>query len=162
MFSAAAARKILKRTVVIFAIGLGINWVACTCGTWHALADSGMSIGERLGHSLWCFNHIRILGVMQRLGLCYGATAIIVLLMKHRNLPYLIAGLLSAYFLILLFGNGFSYNESNILSVVDRAVLGINHMYNDHGIDLEGILSRSEERRVGKEWTFWCKSRLSA
>lgn len=124
-FSGEAARKILKRTAIIFAIGLGIAWFALLCRT-----------GE-----VWTFDRIRILGVMQRLAICYGATALIALSMNHKHIPYLITGLLTGYFLLLLFGKGFEYNENNILSVIDRAVLGINHMYNDHGIDPEGILS---------------------
>ena len=78
---------------------------------------------------------------MQRLALCYGATAIIALIMKHKYIPYLIAILLIGYFIILINGNGFEYNSSNILSIVDRTVLGEAHMYKDNGIDPEGLLS---------------------
>ena len=85
--------------------------------------------------------YIRILGVMQRLALCYGATAIVALTMKHKHIPYLIATLLIGYFILLVTGNGFEYNSTNILSVVDRAVLGEAHMYKDNGIDPEGLLS---------------------
>lgn len=124
-FSHSAALKILKRTVVIFAIGLGIAWFSLLCRT-----------GD-----FFPFAHIRILGVMQRLALCYGATAIIALVMKHKYIPYLIAFLLVGYFIILVTGNGFAYNDTNILSIVDRAVLGEAHMYKDNGIDPEGVLS---------------------
>lgn len=124
-FSRSTALKILKRTVVIFAIGLGISWFSLLCRT-----------GE-----VFPFDHIRILGVMQRLALCYGATAIIALVMKHKYIPYLIAFLLIGYFIILITGNGFEYNSTNILSIVDRAVLGEAHMYKDNGIDPEGVLS---------------------
>lgn len=140
-FSAAAGRKIIKRSIVIFAIGYGIYWFSTALGTWNQLGGQEIGLFERLWQSVWCFSNVRILGVMQRLGICYGAAAIVALVMKHRNIPWLIAILLVGYYFILLFGNGFSYNESNILSVVDRAVLGINHMYNDNGIDPEGILS---------------------
>lgn len=122
-FSASAAWKIIKRTMVIFAIGLGIAWFSMVCrGTWS-------------------LDHIRILGVMQRLALCYGATALIALTMKHKHIPYLIVTMLVGYFLILLFGRGFEYNETNILSIVDRAILGANHIYKDNGIEPEGLLS---------------------
>lgn len=124
-FSRSAALKILKRTVVIFAIGLGISWFSLLCRTGDVFP----------------FDHIRILGVMQRLALCYGATAIIALIMKHKYIPYLIAFLLIGYFIVLITGNGFEYNTTNILSIVDRAVLGEAHMYKDNGIDPEGVLS---------------------
>lgn len=140
-FSRAAAWKIIKRTLVIFAIGLGIAWFSLFCRTWNALGAEEISFWSRLWQSVWVFDHIRILGVMQRLALCYGATALIALTIKHKNIPYLILALLIGYTLILLFGNGYEYNQTNILSIVDRAVLGENHMYKDNGIDPEGLLS---------------------
>ena len=78
---------------------------------------------------------------MPRLALCYGATAIIALTVKHRYIPTLIAVLLVGYFIVLITGNGFAYNETNILSIVDRAILGEAHMYKDNGIDPEGLVS---------------------
>ena len=140
-FSHSAALKILKRTIVIFAIGLGIAWFSMFCRTWNSLSGEEISFLSRLGQSVWTFDHIRILGVMQRLALCYGATAIIALTMKHKYIPYLIVTLLAGYFILLITGNGFEYNDTNILSVVDRAVLGEAHMYKDNGIDPEGLLS---------------------
>lgn len=140
-FSRTAAMKILRRSIVIFAIGLGITWFSMLCQTWNSLSDQSLPFFARLGRSMWTFDHIRILGVMQRLGICYGATALIALTMKHKHIPYLIASLLVGYFLLLVNGNGFEYNSSNLLSVVDRAVLGVVHMYKDNGIDPEGILS---------------------
>ena len=140
-WSKATARKIIKRTLVIFAIGLAIAWFSMFCRTWNSLSGEEISFWSRLGQSVWTFDHIRILGVMQRLALSYGAAALIAILMKHKYIPYLIAVLLLGYMCLLLFGNGFEYNDTNILSIVDRAVLGINHMYKDNGIDPEGLLS---------------------
>ena len=139
-FSHAAAMKILKRTIIIFLIGLAIGWLSRFCYYW-AGSHEGLSFGEQLWASVWTFDRIRILGVMQRLALCYGATAIIALTMKHRHIPYLIATLLVGYFILLMCGNGFAYNETNILSIVDRAILTPAHMYKDNGIDPEGLLS---------------------
>jgi predicted acyltransferase len=140
-WSNATAWKIIKRTLVIFAIGLGIAWFSMFCRTWNSLSGEEISVWSRLGQSVWTFDRIRILGVMQRLALSYGATALVAILLKHKYIPYMIAGLLLAYLLILLIGNGFEYNESNILSMVDRAILGVNHMYKDKGIEPEGLLS---------------------
>ena len=140
-FSRSAALKILKRTTVIFAIGLALAWFSMFCRTWCSLSAEEIPFFSRLGQSVWTFDHIRILGVMQRLALCYGATAIIALTLKHKYIPYLIVTLLAGYFILLVTGNGFEYNSTNILSVVDRAVLGEAHMYNDNGIDPEGLLS---------------------
>ena len=139
-FSHAAALKILKRTVLIFLIGMAIDWFSRFCYYW-ASPTEGIGFGAQLWESVWSFDRTRILGVMQRLALCYGATAIIALTMKHRNIPYLIATLLIGYFILLMCGNGFAYNETNILSVADRAILTPAHMYKDNGIDPEGLLS---------------------
>ena len=139
-FSHAAAMKILRRTIVIFLIGLAIGWFSRFCSYW-AGSHEGLSFGENLWASVWTFDRMRILGVMQRLALCYGATSIIALTMKHKHIPYLIATLLIGYFVLLMCGNGFAYNETNILSIVDRAVLTPAHMYKDNGIDPEGLLS---------------------
>lgn len=38
-------------------------------------------------------------------------------------------------------GNGFVYGSQNIIAIVDQSILGTSHLYNDHGIDPEGILS---------------------
>lgn len=124
-FSLPVLLKILKRTLVIFAIGVGICWFALICQT----------------HTPFPFEKIRILGVMQRLALAYGATAIIALIMKHKYIPYLIAVLLAGYFIILITGNGFAYDTTNVLSIVDRAVLSDAHLLWDNGIDPEGVLS---------------------
>jgi len=133
--------KIVKRTCVIFFIGLAIAWLSLFFGTWNRLGSEDVSFWSRLGQSVWTFDHIRILGVLQRLALSYGIGAIIALTLKHKYIPYLIVTLLVGYFFILLFGNGYEYNETSILSIVDRAVLGVQHMYKDNGIDPEGLLS---------------------
>ena len=140
-WSNATAWKIVKRTLVIFAIGLGIAWFSKFCRTWNSLSGEEISFWSRLGQSSWTFDSIRILGVMQRLALCYCATALIAILVKHKHIPWIILGLLASYTCLLLIGNGFEYNETNILSIVDRVVLGVNHMYKDNGIEPEGLLS---------------------
>ena len=139
-FSQAAALKILKRTIVIFLIGMAIGWFSRFCRYWVS-APEDLSFFENLWASVWTFDRMRILGVMQRLALCYGATSIIALTIKHNHIPYLIVSLLVGYFVILMCGNGYEYNETNILSVVDRAILAPVHMYKDNGIDPEGLLS---------------------
>lgn len=140
-YSSTAVWKIVKRTLVIFAIGLGLAWFSLICRTWHSLAETELSFAPRLWNAISNFEQIRILGVMQRLALSYGVTAIIALTLRHNKIPYLIVTLLVGYFALLLFGRGFEYNETNILSIVDQAILGINHMYKDNNIDPEGLLS---------------------
>ena len=141
--SGAVAWKIIRRTIVIFAIGLAIAWFGLTMRTYHQLGGESLSFFERLGRSMWNFDHIRILGVMPRLAICYGVAAFIALIVKHKYIPHIVSVTLIAYFVILITGKEFELSEDNIISVVDRAILGSNHMYHDNGLalDPEGLLS---------------------
>lgn len=138
-----AAYKIVKRTILIILIGYGIGWLSLSFRTYHGLADQGLSEFERLLKAITNFGHIRIPGVMQRLGICYGAAAAIALSVKHNKIPYIIGGTLIGYFLLLSFGNGFEISEENIIARIDKALFGINHLYTIQGVHLdpEGLLS---------------------
>ena len=133
--------KIIRRTFLIFIIGTGIY---ATSTFLEALR--GASLQPELTKNPWqtafaSLAHLRILGVLQRLALCYGIGSLLVTTIRHRYIPYLIAALLIGYYVILLAGNGFVYGPENFLSHADRLVLGTSHMYNDRGIDPEGVLS---------------------
>lgn len=133
--------KILKRTFLIFIIGTALYAVG---GFMYSL--NGAFHQENLTESPWqvalaSLGNIRILGVLQRLALCYGIGSILVCVINNKFLPYFIGLILVGYYLLLATCNGFVYGPENILSVVDLNVLGINHIYNDHGIDPEGVLS---------------------
>lgn len=132
--------KILRRTIVIFAIGIGIAWLSRFLSRLN-LPD------YTVWEAIMNFDKIRILGVMPRLALCYGIGSLIALTVRRRALPWVIGGMLVLYGIILLVGNGFEYASSNVIACVDRAVLGESHMYTEHvdGIELkfdpEGLLS---------------------
>ena len=136
-------RKIIRRTVVIFLIGLGIGWFSRFCNTFYALGSDDISFWERLGRSCWTFDRMRILGVLPRLALCYGAAALIAVTVRHNRIPWVIGILLCGYAVILWVGHGFEISEANIVGVVDRAILGPAHMYRegDLAFDPEGLLS---------------------
>lgn len=142
-FDKATLFKIIKRTVVIFLIGLGLGWLSLSIRIYNGLSGEDLAFFDRLIKSVSNFENIRILGVMQRLALTYGITALIAILVKHKYIPYIILITLIGYFLLLLFGNGFELSEQNIISVFDRTILGVNHMYTDSGVKLdpEGLLS---------------------
>ncbi|MDU1889840.1 MAG: heparan-alpha-glucosaminide N-acetyltransferase domain-containing protein [Dysgonomonas sp.] len=142
-FTTPTLLKIIKRTVVIFVIGLGLSWLAISLREYQILEKENIGFLERFFRTITSFENIRIMGVMQRLALTYGAASLIAILVKHKYIPYIIAVTLVAYFLALLFGNGFEQSEQNIISIVDQAILGVNHMYKDAGIaiDPEGLLS---------------------
>jgi predicted acyltransferase len=135
--------KILKRAVIIFLIGLGITWLSLSFGTYHKLANESLGSFERFVKAITNFENIRIPGVLQRLALSYGITSLLAIIVKHKHfLPIIISGLFG-YFILLLFGKGFEFSEDSIISVIDRTLLGVNHLYIDHGVKLdpEGLLS---------------------
>lgn len=119
-FSLPLIKKVIKRTILLFLVGLFINWCA-----------KGMC----------SFQELRIPGVLQRLALCYFFTVIICTNIHEKYIPALITVLLLIYQIILVTGNGFVYGPQNIIAVIDQYILGASHLYNDHGIDPEGILS---------------------
>lgn len=133
--------KIIRRTVVIFLVGVFTSWFSRFCSYWqHPTEDVGFL--TQLWEATWNFEHMRILGVLQRLALCYGAVSVLAITLKHKHLPYVIAGLLAVYAVILVTGDGYVYDGSvNILGRVDAAILTPEHMYKDNGIDPEGLLS---------------------
>jgi len=100
-----------------------------------------MGLLERLGRSITNFEQLRILGVMQRLAITYGVVSLIAILVKHKYIPYIIILTLLGYFFILLFGNGFEPGGDNILAIIDQKILGLSHMFEEFGLDPEGILS---------------------
>lgn len=131
--------KIIRRTVVIFAIGLAIAWFSKLC--------YGLAGGKTFLEAANSFDTIRILGVMPRLALCYGFASLIVLLLRCKHILWVVATLLIGYGVLLLCGNGLAFSEDNIISIIDRAVLGVDHMYKDTvdgvklALDPEGLLS---------------------
>ena len=139
-FSASAAWKILRRTIVIFAIGLGIAW-------FSRFMRGAMSPDVTMWEAVMNFDEIRILGVMPRLAICYGAGSLLALAVGRRRLPWLIGAMLVAYAIILLTGDGFAFASHNVIARVDHAVIGEAHMYTETigGVSLkfdpEGLLS---------------------
>mgnify|MGYP000789804639 CR=1 FL=1 len=137
--SRSAVSKILRRTVVIFMIGLGLAWTG--------LLVDGMASGRALADAALSFGEIRILGVLPRLALAYGIGALLALCCGTRHLTAVTVGILIAYALILILGNGYEFSERNIIATVDRMVLGEAHMYTERigdvtmRFDPEGLLS---------------------
>lgn len=133
-------RKIIKRTIGIYLVGLFIGFFAHFCNYWGN-ADPNASFLQQLGQALWVFPTLRFSGVLARLAVCYGLTALIAISVRHKHIPYIIVVLLVGYFILLMAGNGYCYGPDNILSIVDRAVIGLPHMWNDNNVDPEGLLS---------------------
>ena len=129
--------KIVRRTVVIFAIGLGLAWFGYFCRS--------LAAGKPFLTAINNLETMRILGVMPRLALCYCAASFLACLVSKKSfvksLSWVAAILLVAYSLILLLGNGYAISEDNIIYRIDNAVLGSNHMY--HGLAVWKVLENS-------------------
>ncbi|MDE7408255.1 MAG: heparan-alpha-glucosaminide N-acetyltransferase domain-containing protein [Muribaculaceae bacterium] len=126
--------KIIRRAILIFAIGLAI--------AWFGMFFRGLMNGQAFVEAFMPFGNIRILGVLQRLALCYGIGALIAVTINHKRLPWIIASMLIIYAIMIVIGNGYDNEnyDSNIITIVDRAVLTSNHMYRPN-FDPEGFLS---------------------
>ena len=117
-------RRIVKRTVLLFVIGLFINWFD------HAIEDD-----------LLCFGHLRIWAVMQRIALCYGIVSLFALFCNHKYTLHTIVGLLVIYTAIIVLGNGYEYDaDVNILAQADLKLFGYDHIYHKSPVDPEGLM----------------------
>ena len=132
--------KVFKRTVLIFLIGLFLNW-------WPFIRWSG----EELAFKHWVDpgnpeNGIRILGVLQRIALAYCFAALIIYFFKIRG-AFLVSVILLLVYWWLCLALGFTGDpfsmEGWFGNAIDKAVLGIAHMYKGEGVPFEpeGIAS---------------------
>ncbi len=127
-------RKVLKRTFLIFLIGLLLNWMPfikwqhdnLVFKPWSYINDDGEAAG------------VRILGVLQRIALAYFFGAVIIYYFKARGALVTAFILLLLYWLLCLAANPadpFSFTGW-FGTGIDRAILGEAHMY--HGESLNG------------------------
>lgn len=126
-------RKIIRRTIVIFAIGLALAWFGYFCRS--------IAAGKPFLTAVNNLETMRILGVMPRLALCYCAASFIACTVSFKRIPWVAAGLIVVYAIMLVLGQGYEICEENILYRIDNAVLGSNHMY--HGLAVWKVLENS-------------------
>jgi predicted acyltransferase len=116
--------KILRRTALIFIIGLFLN----SFPQWQA-----------------DYSKLRIMGVLQRIALAYMFASFIVLASPRKWLPYIVLSIILFYWGLLYFVGGpdpYSLN-GNLTIKVDTFILGKSHLYQGFGLafDPEGLLS---------------------
>jgi predicted acyltransferase len=126
----AFASKVLRRAALIFLLGFLMYWYPFfrqVDGAW----------------TLTPFSDTRVMGVLQRIALCYALGAFAVRYLSPRNLVILSGALLAGYWAILLAvdpSDPFS-KLGNAGTRLDLFVLGQNHLYRrDGGFDPEGLL----------------------
>jgi predicted acyltransferase len=126
-------KKVLKRTFLIFGIGLFLNWSPFV--KWS---------GEELVFKPW--DTIRIMGVLQRIALCYFFASIVVYYFKQKGAFVFSMVLLLFYWLLCLLAGDASdpFSLKGWFGTAwDKNILGAAHMYKGEGIafDPEGLLS---------------------
>jgi predicted acyltransferase len=134
---AAFWRRVLLRTVLIFAIGLLLNW-----SPFVRWAADGTLVPRSL-------DTLRLMGVLQRIALAFGAAAGIAWLLRdrlQRGLPLAAAALLLLYWALCegLGRPGDVYSLEGFFGTpLDRALLGPAHLYKGEGVpfDPEGLAS---------------------
>jgi predicted acyltransferase len=118
-----AVKKILTRAALIFLVGVALNIFPFKTP----------------------LSNLRILGVLQRIGIAYGIAALLYLCFSHTKLLFISGIILIGYWLLMLgFGRGDPYAvETNLVLIIDLKILGENHLWKGLGIpfDPEGLLS---------------------
>jgi predicted acyltransferase len=134
-------RKVIKRTVLIFAIGLFLNW--WPFARWEG--DHLQALGWTWMNANGEPGGVRILGVLQRIALCYLFAAVIAFYTKPR-----VTFLISALLLLLYWACCIAGNPADPYSLagwfgtgIDKAVLHPVHLYRGEGVafDPEGLVS---------------------
>ncbi|MEO8567691.1 MAG: heparan-alpha-glucosaminide N-acetyltransferase domain-containing protein [Ginsengibacter sp.] len=127
-------KKIIKRTLLIFLIGLLLNWLPFVKWDDEHLAFKPWSYinaeGEPAG--------IRILGVLQRIALAYFFASVIIYFFKIRGAFFAACVILLGYWFLCVAGNPADpFSLTGWFGTnVDKAILGEAHMY--HGEHLNG------------------------
>lgn len=134
-------RKIIKRGILLYVIGIGISWIMMFSHGLFNAENATLPLLSRIVVSANVFEHIRLVGVFPRLAFCYMLASFVAISMKHKYIPYFIGALFVGYYLILCYGNGFAHDASNICNVIDEAVFGRQHLYQWDIPDPEGLLS---------------------
>ena len=135
-------RKVLKRFVLIFLIGLFLNWSPLVIWQNDHLVFKGWTYADDNG----ILHGIRVMGVLQRIALCYLFASIIAYYAGLKRSLYIGTLLLLAYWaLCFSFGNAIDpYSLKGYFGThVDIALFGELHVYHGEGVafDPEGLAS---------------------
>ena len=156
---AAFWKKVLKRTVLIFLIGLFFNWWPFVTEVNRVIEGTNDFQKETIfkgftwidytknkaGEIIEVVKGVRVLGVLQRIALCYFFASIIIYYLKVRKA--FLAGLilLLIYWMLCYIGNPMDpYSLKGWFGTdIDKFILTETHMYKGEGIpfDPEGLMS---------------------
>lgn len=138
---AAFWKKVVKRSVLIYLIGLFLTWFPFVQWQDGQLAFKSWTWVNASGN----ISGIRILGVLPRIAICYFFASIIIHYAKARGAFLIGLIILLLYWALCILGNPADpYSLTGWFGTdVDKAILGEPHMYHGEGIafDPEGIMS---------------------
>ena len=125
--------KITKRTLLIFGIGLFLNW-----SPFLKWSDAILVFKP--------WENVRILGVLQRIALCYFFASIIIYYGKSRIALFIGMMILVIYWVLnySLGAAGHPFSLSGYFgNAIDQSILGVTHIYKGEGVpfDPEGLTS---------------------
>jgi predicted acyltransferase len=122
--------KIFKRTFIIFLLGYLMYWFP-----FFREVRGG-------GYEFFPIRDTRILGVLQRIALCYFFASLMIQFLSRKTVWTLSVVFLLGYWLLLYVGGDYSLT-GNLGLAIDKSVMGDHHLYHGEGIpfDPEGLLS---------------------
>lgn len=145
--NATSVKKLIKRGILIFLVGLGLN----AFPFYPTSPDPNLTFWGNLA-DYW--GHVRIVGVLQRIAMCYILGGLVALWLKSTKKIIISMGVLMGLHWLILFligdhsaplvngaAGSFSLAGQNA-DVIDLAIFGENHIYKGFGIpfDPEGLL----------------------
>ncbi len=140
--------RILKRGVVIFLCGLALN--AFPFYWWGKIPGNlDPTMFERV---LWRFDHLRVMGVLQRIGIVYLVAALITLKTNWKQRAVVTAALLLSYWFVMMRIPVPGTGATGLLAIqdgtntmagwIDRLLIGEKHIWSSTKTwDPEGVLS---------------------
>ncbi|MFQ6615593.1 MAG: acyltransferase family protein [Fidelibacterota bacterium] len=137
--------KLVRRALIIFGLGIFL------AGYPFNIPFNGQELKTsfHMVDILKRFETIRVMGVLQRIAVCYLLAGFTVTATGRRGRLMTTIGLLAGYWLLMVlvpvpgFGRGDLSLEGNLARYIDLALLRANHMYSLGGVpfDPEGLLS---------------------
>jgi predicted acyltransferase len=134
-------RKVVTRTLLIFAIAIFLNWFPFFQWQGDELVAKGWTWTRANGD----LAGIRIPGVLQRIALCYFFGSVIIYYAKPRGAMYIGIALLLLYWILCLIGNPSDpYSLQGWFgTAIDINLMGAEHIYHGENVafDPEGLMS---------------------
>ena len=132
-------KKVIRRTALIFLIGLFLNW-------WPFFKwQSGSLAFLHWVDPISPEKGIRVLGVLQRIAICYFLASLLIYYLKVRLSLYVALLLLIVYWILCVVANPADPYSLNgwFGTAIDKKILGVAHMYKGEGVPFEpeGIMS---------------------